>query len=286
MSQLPCHNRNVYISFLTLVVVRLMTFLVFTVDVDRDAAWPQNGSSAAGTRHRLAPSFDSSRKGFLSLLQTVNNLDIPTTFFFEAATALELEPVTLKGHEVACHGLDHEDFTGKHTDKPFTRVERRTTLQNAMTLLENRFNVDIDGFRAPYLGWDLDLLMAIAETGFSYDSSVVAGHLKNPPLPELYLPEWKDATGQKMSGYLWPLMEGKRAVSEYVDAVRKSVEAQEPYVVLATHSWHTHCSIEHGELPEAESRHNALKVRQLLEGLKAISGLEFRLCRDVALQNI
>lgn len=263
-----------------------MAFLVFTVDVDRDAAWPQNGSSAAGTRHRAAPSFESSRKGFLSLLQTVNELDIPTTFFFEAATALELEPVSLKGHEVACHGLDHEDFTGKHTEKPFTRVERRTTLQNAMTLLENRFNVEIDGFRAPYLGWDLDLLMAIAETGFSYDSSVVAGHLKNPPLTELYLPEWKDASGHKMSGYLWPLMEGKRAVSEYVDAVRKSVEAKEPYVVLATHSWHTHCSVESGELNEPDVRANVERIRQLLVGLKGIPGLEFKTARDVALQNL
>ncbi|MBI2445577.1 polysaccharide deacetylase family protein [Candidatus Micrarchaeota archaeon] len=263
-----------------------MTFLVFTVDVDRDAAWPQNGSGAAGTRNRSAPSFESSRKGFFSLLETVNDLGIPTTFFFEAATALELEPVSLTGHEVACHGLDHEDFTGKHTEKPFTRVERRTTLQNAVTLLENRFKVEIDGFRAPYLGWDLDLLMAIAETGFSYDSSVVAGHLKNPPLPELYLPEWKDAAGQKMSGYLWPLMEGKRAVSEYVDAVSKSVVAGEPYIVLATHSWHTHCSVERGELPEAEARFNVQRVRQLLEAVKGIPNLEFKLARDVVLQKL
>ncbi len=263
-----------------------MTYLVFSVDVDRDAAWPQNGSTAAGTRHRAAPSFDASRKGFFALLELVNELEIPTTFFFEAATALELEPVSLTGHEVACHGLDHEDFTGKHTDKPFTRVERRTTLQNAVTLLENRFKVEIDGFRAPYLGWDLDLLMAIAETGFSYDSSVVTGHLKNPPLPELYLPEWKDATGQKMSGYLWPLMEGKRPVQDYVTAVKKSVAANEPYVVLSSHSWHTHCSVERGELPAAEALQNVHAVRSLLTQLKTIPNLRFAKGVDVALQKV
>ena len=263
-----------------------MTFLVFTVDVDRDAAWPQNGSAAAGTRHRNAPSFDASRKGFFALLEVVNELQIPTTFFFEAATALELEPVSLQGHEVACHGLDHEDFTGKHTDKPFTRVERRTTLQNAKTLLENRFDVELEGFRAPYLGWDLDLLMAIAETGFSYDSSVVSGHLKNPPLDELYLPEWKDVSGQKMSGYLWPLMEGKRTVLDYVDAVRKAVEQAEPYVVLATHSWHTHCSVERGDLPAAEAQQNVRTVHTLLTQLKAIPGLRFAKAMDVALQKV
>ena len=263
-----------------------MTYLVFSVDVDRDAAWPQNGIASAGTRHRAAPSFDASRKGFFSLLETVNELSIPTTFFFEAATALELEPVSLQGHEVACHGLDHEDFTGKHTEKPFTRVERRTTLQNAVTLLENRFKVEIDGFRAPYLGWDLDLLMAIAETGFSYDSSVVSGHLKNPPLPELYLPEWKDASGQKMSGYLWPLMESKRSVSEYVDAVRRDVEKNEPYVVLATHSWHTHCSVERGDLTAAEAAQNVQTVRSILTQLKNITGLRFAKGVDVALQKV
>ncbi len=263
-----------------------MTFLVFTVDVDRDAAWPQNGSAAPGPPHRNAPSFDASRKGFFALLEVVNELQIPTTFFFEAATALELEPVSLQGHEVACHGLDHEDFTGKHTDKPFTRVERRTTLQNAKTLLENRFDVELEGFRAPYLGWDLDLLMAIAETGFSYDSSVVSGHLKNPPLDELYLPEWKDVSGQKMSGYLWPLMEGKRTVLDYVDAVRKAVEQAEPYVVLATHSWHTHCSVERGDLPAAEAQQNVRTVHTLLTQLKAIPGLRFAKAMDVALQKV
>lgn len=261
-----------------------MTFLVFSVDVDRDAAWPQNGSAAASTRNRSAPSFEASRKGFFALLDMVNELSIPTTFFFEAATALELEPVSLKGHEVACHGLDHEDFTGKHTEKPFTRVERRTTLQNAVTLLENRFKVEIDGFRAPYLGWDLDLLMAIAETGFSYDSSVVAGHLKNPPLPELYLPEWKDAAGQKMSGYLWPLMEGKRAIPDYIDAVKRDVDANVPYIVLATHSWHTHCSVERGELSSLEAQANVLNLRRLLEQLTTIPNLKFALARDVALK--
>ncbi|MBI5226103.1 polysaccharide deacetylase family protein [Candidatus Micrarchaeota archaeon] len=263
-----------------------MTHLVFTVDVDRDAAWPVEGNGTAGTRHKPAPSFDATRKGFFSLLETVNALDVPTTFFFEAATALELEPVSLKGHEIACHGLDHEDFTGKHTDKPFTRVERRTTLQNALTLLENRFNTDIDGFRAPYLGWDLDLLMAIAETGFSYDSSIVQGHLKNPPLPELYLPEWKDALGHKMSGYLWPLMENKRSVQEYVDAVTKSIAQNEPYVVLSTHSWHTHCSVERGDLLLAEANQNIQNVRQLLEALKALPGLKFAKAMDVALQKV
>ncbi len=252
-----------------------MTKIVFTVDVDRDVAWPEQGSHKAGSRHSSSPSFDSTRKGFFALLSLANRLKIPTTFFFEAATALELGPVSLGRHEAACHGFDHEDFTGELTGKPFTKEKAKETLKAAKASLEKKFGSNINGFRAPYLKWNRALLEALAEAGFAYDSSVVEGTLAKPPLPELFLPEWRDSNGRKMSGYLWPLMEGKRKPEEYVKAVGKAVVKKQPYVVLSTHSWHTHCSVEKGALSAREAESRLGLVEKVLEGIGGLPGTTF-----------
>ncbi|MBI4361137.1 polysaccharide deacetylase family protein [Candidatus Micrarchaeota archaeon] len=256
-----------------------MTKLVFTVDVDRDVAWPINGSHVGGSKHHFEPSFESSQKGFFALLELVNELSVPTTFFFEAATAKRIGPVWL-GHEVACHGFDHEDFTGKKTGRPLPAVKRRVILQKAKTELEELFESRVYGFRAPYLHWDVALLEMLGQNGFAYDSSVVAGELEKPPLPELFLPSWRDQNAKALSGYLWPLMEGKRAVEDYVLAVKQAVSQNEPYVVLATHSWHTHASVEKGVLSEGQANRNVGRVRELLDAFLGLDGLEFVLGKE------
>lgn len=257
-----------------------MTKLVFSVDVDRDVAWPKKGSNVAGSKHSFEPSFECSKKGFLALLELVNEFSVPTTFFFEASTAACIGTVDASDHEVACHGWDHEDFTGKKTLSPLQPATRRSVLQRAKNALESQFGVNVHGFRAPYLHWDEPLLEMLSQNGFAYDSSVVSGQLENPPLPELFLPNWKDKNGNALSGYLWPLMEGKRTVSEYVDAVKLAVAKDAPYVVLATHSWHTHASVEKGVLSDADAQRNVDLVRQLLESMRALDGLEFAFGKD------
>lgn len=256
-----------------------MTKLVFSVDVDRDVAWPQNGSHVGGSKHHFEPSFESSKKGFFALLGLVNELLVPTTFFFEAATAKRIGPVVL-GHEVACHGFDHEDFTGKKTASPLPPAQRRAILQRAKKVLEDLFESRVYGFRAPYLHWDAPLLEMLVQNGFSYDSSVVQGRLEKPPLPELFLPNWSDQNGKPLSGYLWPLMEGKRTVEDYVLAVKQAVSLNEPYVVLATHSWHTHASVQKGVLSEKQAQKNVELVRELLENLLEQNGVQLVFGKD------
>lgn len=238
--------------------------LIFTVDVDRDAAWPKKGSRDAISKHSKVPTFKASQAGFFDLLSLVERLRIPTIFFFETATALRLPKINLGANEAGCHGLDHEDFTGESTGHKVPRHARRVVLGAAKRTLERIFETPVLGFRAPYLHADSDLLSAVREVGFHYDSSLVRGASMKKELPELWLPRLKDDFGNKMFGYLWPLMEEIRTEREYVAAIRKS---RSPYVVLATHSWHTHQTLER----VLSSKEAAQKVRQVKELLSDLS---------------
>lgn len=237
--------------------------LIFTVDVDRDAAWPSPGTRTASSKHAPLPTFSASRRGFFDLLSLVDRLRIPTVFFFETATALRFPKIHLGTNEAGCHGLDHEDFTGQSTGHKVPKRARRVVLGVARRTLERVLQKPVIGFRAPYLHADADLLSAVKEAGFRYDSSLVRGATLKRALPELWLPRLKDGSGKNMYGYLWPLMEGKRTSKEYLWAIRKSRSA---YVVLATHSWHTHQTVDR-VLSSKEAARKTGQVRDLLSEL-------------------
>lgn len=243
----------------------------FTIDVDRDAAFPMQGRVEGITRGKGKASFESSARGLADLCKTLYALRIPGTFFFEAKTALELEKVMdlkklMKEHEVGVHGLEHEDFTGKNTGITLTGEEKSQRIREALSIVKKVFPEHfIRGFRAPYLHVDGEVIEALKENKFDYDSSFSGKGFKPSKINELPISEWVDSRGKKMSGYLWALMEGKRKVSEYVDEVRKD---DSEIIVLATHSWHSVHSVINGPLPRSICEANSQKVYNLLKQLK------------------
>ena len=116
---------------------------------------------------------------------------------------------------------------------------------------------------------DLELMELLNETSFEYDSSFEEGKtLESNNMKEVALSVGKDARGNKISGYLWQLMEGKRQVEEYVKLVQEAKQEASKPIVLATHSWHSHYSIEKGWLEEKQAKENLKKIKEMLVALK------------------
>ena len=94
-----------------------MRTLCFTVDLDRDVNEPVFGSVCAASKDRgegNSPRFASAGKGTEKLVELFDELGIRATFFAEARTLHRSGAFSLiKGHEVALHGMDHEDFSGE-----------------------------------------------------------------------------------------------------------------------------------------------------------------------------
>lgn len=143
----------------------------FTVDVEE---WFQVGAFETTLERELWHSLESrvelQTKNILDLL---DQLDIKATLFClgwvaERYPAL-IREIALRGHEVACHGMDHRRlFT--LTSKEFSQE-----LLASKTLLEEASGEQIIGYRAPSFSLTQDVWWvyeALEEAGFKYSSSL------------------------------------------------------------------------------------------------------------------
>jgi polysaccharide deacetylase family protein (PEP-CTERM system associated) len=85
------------------------------------------------------------------------------------------------GHEVACHGYNHQ-FIGNQTREGF-----RGDVRRAKAILEDLIGLEVEGYRAPTYSitnaslWALDILV---EEGFRYDSSIFPIHHDRYGIPD------------------------------------------------------------------------------------------------------
>ncbi|MCX5642240.1 MAG: DUF2334 domain-containing protein [Candidatus Omnitrophica bacterium] len=148
----------------------------------------------------------SSVEGFLELLDFLKNQQIPGTFFvvpfnqdiplFERPDwVAALKKALSEGHELQLHGLRHEafewgippDFIMAYEHRERERLEReREAIEGAFTVtaFKEKLAQGIaiftrvlgyrpTGFRSPYASLHPNLFQALAECGFSYDSSLI-----------------------------------------------------------------------------------------------------------------
>ncbi|MFX0046695.1 MAG: polysaccharide deacetylase family protein [Candidatus Hermodarchaeota archaeon] len=132
--------------------------IVLTFDVERDI--PGVLSSYFGVKI-----------GLLKILNILDEFNVKGTFFCTGEIIKQLpEYVKLierKGHEIACHSLNHERLNQLDYNKC-----RQLIYQNKKLLEKLCQDSDIIGFRAPYLKPPLFLLKILADLGFKYDSSI------------------------------------------------------------------------------------------------------------------
>lgn len=137
---------------------------------------PRKGSVAcftADVEQDCPPYLETCRgmnEGMPRLLDLLGGLGIHGTFFTTGEMARRFPNIVRRivgdGHELACHGDQHKDFTT--LDYEETRRELRESLQ---TLREF---TPVVSFRAPYLRFPAEHLPLLVEHGLTIDSSQAA----------------------------------------------------------------------------------------------------------------
>jgi len=126
-----------------------------TVDVEGDY-WDENKTE--GVIH-----------GVPLILDLFNRLKIRGVFFWTAHAAQNhpdiVKKVINEGHEIGCHGLNHEDFSA------LSETQQVKVINRAARILRS-FGADCKGFRAPRLRVNETLFRVLSDQGFSYDSSI------------------------------------------------------------------------------------------------------------------
>ena len=257
--------------------------LCFTVDLDRDVNEPVFGSVSAGSKDfgaGNAPRFSSAAKGTEMIVEMLDGLGIKATFFAEARTLHRSGAFNLmSGHEVALHGMDHEDFTGEKTGIHMDEGDMREIIERSISLIRDCVGYQPKGFRSPYMNASDLLLWFLPEYGIRYDSSYYS-YIKPEMRPyrlennliEIPVPKGSDPSGRSITSYLWPMHEGERKADDYIGLAR---QVEEGIFVLATHSWHICETYGKGVLDADGMRKNIDSVRQILETLQDDG---FRIC--------
>ncbi len=259
-----------------------MRDVAFTVDVDRDVNMACQGEICAVSNGGERPRFTSSAMGLERISHLLDEMGVKGTFFWEGRTAEVLSEGMdlvglMRGHEIALHGYDHEDFAGKETGLPLDLESTKNVLDKGTAALDRVFGKGARGFRAPYQRVTEVLLDELQARNFLYDSSdtveLVDGKVRpyrnKNGLPEIPVIWSRDGRGKKIVSYLWPYHEGKRQISDYLDLVDGF---QDGLLVIATHSWHpveSYCS---GLRTKEDANREMADLRTLLEHIERSGG--------------
>jgi peptidoglycan-N-acetylglucosamine deacetylase len=126
---------------------------------------------SADVEQDCPPYLDTTRgmsEGMPKLLDLLAELEVPGTFFTTGEMARRfpaiIRRVVDEGHELACHGDLHRDFT------TLTREEAAGELRESTRTL--RTFGPVVSFRAPYLRFPSTYLPLLVEHGLTIDSSV------------------------------------------------------------------------------------------------------------------
>ena len=259
-----------------------MRILAFTIDLDRDCNTAVRGETAAASRScgvTTDPCHDASSQGMEVIADMLRSMAFPATIFAEGDSLRMLaDPSVLKGLEIACHGMEHEDLTGESTGMLLENDQLEDIISRSWDTVVSVTGDVPRGFRAPYLNIDPRVLALVKERGFTYDSSMTEKVLDGVLMPK-FLPQgmWEfplardtDSDGKVIDSYLWAMHEGRRPESDYMRMIDRF---QEGVLVMATHSWHVMEGVREGPKGSKQAAEEADAIARML-GHARDSGFE------------
>lgn len=108
--------------------------------------------------------------GLPRLLDMLDEFHIKATFFVPGKTAEvypeQIEEVVLRGHEIACHGYEYENFS------LYGYEEQRERIEKAVNAIEKACGRKPEGFRAPIGDLMLETLNIARQCGMKYSSDL------------------------------------------------------------------------------------------------------------------
>jgi peptidoglycan/xylan/chitin deacetylase (PgdA/CDA1 family) len=119
-----------------------------------------------------APNLDI-EKGTTDILKLFGKYHVPATFFIPACVALKfpelIREIKSRGHEIACHGLEH------HSNEAVSGFdEQLRTIRKATEEIEKIAGSRPIGFRAPLFRSNAFCGLALHRNNYAYDSSIVS----------------------------------------------------------------------------------------------------------------
>lgn len=112
------------------------------------------------------------RVGAPRILELLRREGIPSTWFVPGHTLVtfpdSIAAILAGGHELACHGWYHEDFSELSTD------EQRRILDHCVAAVREVAGEAPRGHRAPYWALGPQTLELVEAAGFAYDSSLMS----------------------------------------------------------------------------------------------------------------
>ncbi|MBI3782395.1 MAG: polysaccharide deacetylase family protein [Deltaproteobacteria bacterium] len=133
------------------------------------AHWPAPFHAAATLTHDIEPQPYAYTTGLNRLLDTTAEMQSPAAFGLvakAAATHLTKSSVErLQNRTVLCHGMTHRGEIASG------QAAVRDNIGGARSLLESHLGRSVYGYRSPRLDRSADLLAALDDLGFRYDSS-------------------------------------------------------------------------------------------------------------------
>ena len=185
--------------------------IALTFDIERDLP-------------RVLDTFNGITEGIPKILNLLEKFDIKATFFCTGRVAYKyasyVRSIESNGHEIACHGWNHERLTHLDIEKNYELIK------DSKLLLEKTCqNSQVTGFRAPYLSISGNIFEALQRLGFEYDSSITS-FKKARELEKKY--DIKEFVPSKKSGYLRFGLSNRHLISP---------KSQNNVTVLYFHPW-------------------------------------------------
>jgi peptidoglycan/xylan/chitin deacetylase (PgdA/CDA1 family) len=113
------------------------------------------------------------RVGAPRILELLRRENIPSTWFVPGHTLVtfpdSIEAILTGGHELACHGWYHEDFS------ELPAGDQRAILERSFAAVREVAGEAPRGHRAPYWALGAETLALVEAAGFVYDSSLMSG---------------------------------------------------------------------------------------------------------------
>ncbi|WP_059004391.1 polysaccharide deacetylase family protein [Bittarella massiliensis (ex Durand et al. 2017)] len=143
---------------------------LITVNLDAEYFWLQLDPAAKEMPKTLSMGQYGMLRGVDRLLDVLARYQIKATFFCPGKVAEEypdkLRQIAAAGHEIGCHGYEHENLS------LFSAQEQRRRLARAVAAIEAVSGRPCRGFRAPEGDLTLETLAIAKELGMVYSSDL------------------------------------------------------------------------------------------------------------------
>lgn len=144
--------------------------VMVTVNLDAEYFWLSLAPDCVDRPKTISMGQYGMHRGLRRVLDVLKEYGIKATFFVPGLVAKtyekQIKEVVAQGHEIACHGYEHENFA------LLPKEEQEQQIKKAVTILEEVSGKQILGFRAPEGELTMETLAAAKKYGMVYSSNL------------------------------------------------------------------------------------------------------------------